>query len=43
MARAFALGVDAGRAAFLAKPMTPRDVAQPSTPVIGRAFDEGAA
>ncbi|MGC1863324.1 MAG: thiazole synthase, partial [Methylocystis sp.] len=35
MARAFALGVEAGRAAFLAKPMTPRDFARPSTPVIG--------
>ena len=43
MARAFALGIEAGRAAFLAKPMTPRDFARPSTPVIGRAFDEGAA
>ncbi len=43
MARAFALGVEAGRAAFLAKPMTPRDLAQPSTSVIGRAFDEGVA
>ena len=43
MARAFALGVEAGRAAFLAKPMMPRDFARPSTPVIGRAFDEGAA
>jgi thiazole synthase len=43
MARAFALGVNAGRAAFLAKPMTPRDFARPSTPLIGRAFDEGAA
>jgi thiazole synthase len=43
MARAFALAVRAGRAAFLAKPMTPRDLAQPSTPVLGRAFDEGAA
>ncbi len=43
MARAFALGIDAGRAAFLAKPMTPRDLAEPSTPVIGRGFDEGAA
>ncbi len=42
-ARAFALGVNAGRAAFLAKPMTPRDFARPSTPLIGRAFDEGAA
>lgn len=43
MARAFALGVEAGRAAFLARPMTPRDMAEPSTPVLGRAFDEGAA
>jgi thiazole synthase len=43
MAHAFALGVAAGRAAFLAKPMTPRDFARPSTPVIGRALDEGAA
>jgi thiazole synthase len=43
MARAFALGVEAGRAAFLAKPMTPRDFAEASTPVLGRAFDEGAA
>jgi thiazole synthase len=43
MARAFALAVEAGRAAFLAKPMTPRDLAEASTPVLGRAFDEGAA
>ena len=43
MARAFALGVEAGRAAFHAKPMTPRDMAEPSTPVLGRAFGEGAA
>jgi thiazole synthase len=43
MARAFALAVEAGRAAYLAKPMTPRDMAEPSTPVLGRAFDEGAA
>ncbi len=42
MAGAFARGVEAGRAAFLAKPMTPRDFAQASTPVLGRAFDEGA-
>jgi thiazole synthase len=41
MARAFALGVRAGRAAFLAKPMTPRDMAEPSTPVLGRAFGDG--
>ena len=40
MARAFALAVEAGRAAFLAKPMTPRDMAEPSTPVIGRAFGD---
>ena len=38
MARAFALGVEAGRAAWLARPMEPRDMAAPSTPVFGRAF-----
>src|SRR5215211_1402123 len=37
MARAFALAVDAGRAAHLARPLEPRDMAQPSTPVIGKA------
>ncbi|MGQ3302299.1 thiazole synthase [Reyranella sp.] len=37
MARAFALGVEAGRAAYLARPMEPRDMAMPSTPVIGKA------
>ncbi len=37
MARAFALGVEAGRAAYLARPMEPRDMAVPSTPVIGKA------
>jgi len=42
MAGAFALAVEAGRAAFLAGPMTPRDMAEPSTPVLGRAFDESA-
>jgi thiazole synthase len=41
MARAFALAVEAGRKGFLARPMTPRDLAEPSTPVIGRPFDEG--
>ena len=41
MARAFALAVEAGRAAHLAGPMEPRDMAAPSTPVIGRAFVEG--
>lgn len=38
MARAMALAVEAGRAAFLADPMEPRDMAAPSTPVIGKAF-----
>ncbi len=38
MARAFALAVEAGRAAFLADPMESRDMAQPSTPVFGRAM-----
>lgn len=38
MARAMALAVQAGRAAFEADPMEPRDMAAPSTPVIGKAF-----
>jgi hypothetical protein len=38
MAAAFANGVQAGRAAFLAGPMTPREAAVPSTPEIGRPF-----
>jgi thiazole synthase len=38
MARAFAQAVEAGRLARLADPMEPRDMAAPSTPVIGRAF-----
>ena len=38
MAKAFALAVDAGRLAFGAGAMEPRDMATPSTPVIGRAF-----
>ncbi len=38
MARAFALACEAGRAAFKALPMAPRDMAEPSTPVLGRAF-----
>src|SRR5271166_4462619 len=37
MARAFSQAVEAGRAAFLAGPMEPRDMAAPSTPVVGRA------
>ena len=40
MARAMALAVEAGRAAFLADPMEPRDMAAASTPVIGKAFLE---
>jgi thiazole synthase len=38
MARAFALGVDAGRIAFEAVLMEARDMAAPSTPVAGTPF-----
>jgi thiazole synthase len=38
MARAFALGVEAGRMAYLAGPMAERDSAQASTPVVGMPF-----
>ena len=38
MARAFALGVEAGRTAYLAGPMAERDSAQASTPVVGMPF-----
>jgi thiazole synthase len=38
MAGAFALAVEAGRAARLAGPIEPRDFAAPSTPVVGQAF-----
>jgi thiazole synthase len=37
MARAFAQAVAAGRAAYLADPVAPLDMASPSTPTIGRA------
>jgi thiazole synthase len=37
MAKAFALAIEAGRQAFLAQPMEPRDMAVPSTPVLGKA------
>ncbi len=37
MARAFALAIEAGRLAFLADPMLPRDMAVPSTPLLGQA------
>jgi thiazole synthase len=38
MAGAFAMAVEAGRMARLAQPMQPRDMASPSTPVIGKAW-----
>ena len=38
MARAFALAVEAGRLAHEADPMEARDMAAPSTPVIGKAW-----
>lgn len=38
MAGAFGRAVAAGREAYLAGPMEPRDMAVPSTPVIGKAF-----
>jgi len=38
MAQAMALAVEAGQAAAIADPMEPRDMAAPSTPVIGKAF-----
>jgi thiazole synthase len=38
MAAAFGKAVEAGRAAREAGPMEPRDMASPSTPVLGRAF-----
>ena len=40
MAGAFARAVEAGRAAFLAQPMEPRDIATPSTPLLGKAWLE---
>ncbi len=40
MARAFALAVEAGHMGFCANPMQPRDMAEPSTPMIGRAFSD---
>lgn len=38
MARAFASAVEAGALAYDAGPMEPRDMAVPSTPVVGKAF-----
>lgn len=40
MARAFAMAVEAGATAHRADPMEARDMAQPSTPVLGKAFLE---
>jgi len=40
MARAFALAVEAGRIGYRADLMQARDMAAPSTPVIGRAFSD---
>ncbi len=42
MARAFALAVEAGRLGYNADLMQARDMAAPSTPVIGRAFSDRA-
>ena len=38
MAKGFALAIEAGVLGRAADPMEPRDMASPSTPVIGRAF-----
>jgi len=38
MAIAFAKAIDAGKLARNADPMDPRDMAAPSTPLIGKAF-----
>jgi thiazole synthase len=38
MAIAFSRAVEAGRMAFMAGPMEPREMAAPSTPVVGKAF-----
>ncbi|QNQ61780.1 thiazole synthase [Brucella sp. 6810] len=38
MARAFALAVEAGRLAYEADPIEARDMASPSTPLLGKAF-----
>jgi len=43
MAKAFRLAVDAGRMAFEAGLMTPRDFASPSTPVVGTPFWHAAS
>ncbi len=40
MARGFALAVEAGRLSYLSDAMEPRDMAAPSTPVIGQPFQK---
>ena len=40
MAEAFGMAVTAGQMASVADPMEPRDMAAPSTPLIGKAFLE---
>lgn len=40
MAKGFAMAVEAGALAYQADPMEPRDMAAPSTPVLGKAFLE---
>jgi len=38
IARAFALAIEAGRIAYEADPIEARDMAAPSTPLLGKAF-----
>ena len=38
MAQAFARAIEAGHQAFQAQPIEARDMAAPSTPVMGKAF-----
>ena len=40
MAKAFAVAIEAGRLAYKAQPLEPRDMAVPSTPVLGMAVFE---
>jgi thiazole synthase len=40
MAKGFRLAIEAGRLAYMAGAMEPRDMAVPSTPVLGLAFSE---
>lgn len=40
IARAFAQAIEAGRLAWHSQPMLPREMASPSTPVIGRPFGD---